>query len=556
MARAASPERETVVFSATWDVGVGSNVYVVGSHADLGSWSPSNAIKLRWTAGNVWTGQVAIQKGTTFEYKFIARDGSTSRYCDAANVLWEPGGNRTNATTSAPAAPYAGKTVFYYSGWTSASLLVVTSTGFPLYPMQRLGPGRTTNESLFRVDAVGLAGEGMEFVFNGWSHGTNYWDNPPYTNWNNNYFTPLDTFLVQDGSVYNYWPSNTVSAPRSESRFVNSSVPAITGRTIHIYLPRGYDSHSWKRYPVIYMQDGQNLADPADPGGTGSWQADATAAREISQGRMREAIIVGVDNIPTYRRTEYEPAGDTYVGEVPGIANEYLRFLVDNVRPTLDVNYRTLNDFRNTFVGGSSMGGIFSVYAGFETNVFGGVLAMSPSFTRAPNYKAALPSKPKRPRRIYMDTGSGEGQVGTLPGGYYWDDPWNAYDSLLAIGYAPNEDLVMRIGCGHQHTERDWRARLPEALRFLLAVRDEPNTLAQQTWPHAITGWTAFGVASFDTQQHFRYRLQRAVTDLAGGSWTDVVVSATEDKPWNAMSLTNGISQQAQYLRVVADPVP
>ena len=552
VATARSPDRVIIPVSVTWDVGAGNNAYVVGSHPDLGSWNPVSAHKLRWTSGNVWTGQVAVQKGTALEYKFIARNGASNQFCNGANVTWEAGANRTTNTPSSAAAPYTGKTVFYYSSWTSATLVTASSNA---YPFTRMGEGRTAGEYLHRVDGVPEEGEGLEFAINGSLGGVSGWDKPPSGDgWgsNGNYYTTLDVFLLQDGQLFNYWPSNPVSAPRVETRSVGSSYPTITGRTIRIYLPRGYDSHPWKRYPVIYMQDGQNMADPASPGGTGSWQFDVTAARETRQGRMRETIVVGIDNIPNYRRTEYNPNGDTYPGEVSGLAWDYLRFLVDNVRPTLDFNYRTLNDPRNTLVGGSSMGGIFSLYAGFETNVFGGVLAMSPAVTRAPNYKAALPGKPKRPLRVYLDTGTDENQVGTLPGGYYWDDPWSAYDSMLVIGYAPGDNLMMRIGCGHTHTESSWRARLPDAVRFLLDVRDDANLLAQDTWPPRLATVNPQGPGAFSTQRQFAYQLQ-ATSDFT--QWNPVGASVLETQAWSSVALT-GTAASAVAWRVVAQPSP
>lgn len=550
--KADSPERITFPVSVTWDVGPGNHVYLVGSHPDVGSWNPVSAHKLRWTPGNNWTGQVAVQAGSALEYKFISRNGASNQFCNGANVVWEVGPNRTTNIPAAADAPFNGKTIFYYSSWTSATLITSTSNAFPF---TRVGPGRTGGEYLHRVDGVPEAGEPIEFAINGSLGGVSGWDKPPSGDgWgvDGNYYTTLDVFLLQDGQLYNYWPSNSVSAPRSETRVVGSSYATITGRTIRIYLPRGYDSHPWKRYPVIYMQDGQNMADPANPGGTGSWQFDATAARETRQGRMREIILVGIDNIPHYRRTELNPTGDTYPGEVPGLGWDYLRFLVDNVRPTLDFHFRTLNDPRNTFLGGSSMGGIFSLYAGFETNVFGGVLAMSPAVTRAPNYKAALPGKPKRPLRIYMDTGTSEGQIGTLPGGYYWDDPWSAYDSLMIIGYAPGDNLMMRIGCGQGHNEAAWRARLPDAVRFLFNVRDDPNLLLQELHPPRLTTVGPEGPGSFATHRQFSYALQ-STSNLT--QWNAVGTPALETRAWGSLTLTGSVAESTAW-RVVVQPTP
>lgn len=553
---AASPDREVLPVSIVWNVGFGSNVYVTGGHPDLGNWTPTGAVKLRWTSGNLWTGRIAVQKGVTLAYKFIARSGASNQHCNGANVLWEPDPNRTNHVAPAPAAPFAGKSIYYYSGWTNAFLHYASggNTNFFSIPLVNIGPGREPGESLYHASGFGEAGEWIQFVL---TNSLGQIDRAPYTNGvgflGRDYWTPLDAFVLQQGQLYSYWPSNTVSAQRFESRYVDSSYPPISGRTVRIILPRGYDSHPWKRYPVIYFQDGQNLTNGANPGGTGAWNADVTSTIEISQGRMREAIIVGVDNYPERRRWEYNPPGDTYPGELPGRADAYLQFLINNVRPTIDTHYRTLNDPRNTLIGGSSMGGICSLYASLETNVFGGVLAMSPAVTRAPNYNASLPGKPKRETRIYMDTGTDEGQIGTLPGGYYWDEPWSAYDHLLTIGYVPNLDLLMRIGCGHGHNEAAWRARLPGAFRFLLDVRDEPNRLAHLSAPPALRTLQREGTqltAGHDALAHQRYELDSAPSPA--GPWTPVATTAPIAAAWSYPVVTGTVGDAAAILRLRA----
>ena len=469
IAQARSPDREIVPLTVTWDVGYGTNVHAVGSSAELGNWSALDAIKLRWTDGNVWTGQVAVPRGMTVEYKFIARCGEAAKAGDPANVVWEPGTNRV-ITTAVADADERGKTVYFYSTWTSAALVVVAGTNATTVPMAQIGPGRTTNEFLYKADHVGRRGELLEFVPNGFADGESRWDNPEDGGWNRNYCTPLDTFLLQDGQTYDYWPAPTSSAPRVVVNRIQNAPPGFSNRTIHVYLPRGYEGNASRRYPVLYMHDGQNVFDPG--GEFGSWSADAIATREMGQGRMRECIIVGVDNSPR-RRQEYEPPGDRYyTNEAPGAADAYLKFLTGTVKPAIDRKYRTLAGRTDTFVGGSSMGGLVSLYCGYESDVFGGVLAMSPSVTRATNYVASLGGRSKPPLRIYMDTGTDEGNIG--PGyGNYWEKPWEAYDLLLERGFAPNGDLMMRTGYGDGHNEAAWRKRLPVALRFLLDPRDE-----------------------------------------------------------------------------------
>ncbi len=558
-ATAASPYRETVGLAVTWDVGYGSNVCVLGNHPDVGAWSvTNNAVKLRWTAGNVWTGQVAVQAGTVLEFKFVARDAAAARYCDPANVYWESGGNRTATVPAQPAAPYPGKTVFYYSTWTNISIVFRGTNGFEGRTMTRAGPGRTTGESLYRVDDAGMPGEAMEFVFNGYdSGGTQRWDNSPYADFNNNYYTDLDFLILQDKSIYNYWPAATVSAPVLRTNWVNSTVPGIPGRPIRIYLPRGYTENTNRQYPVLYLQDGQNVfTHSVVPGESPAeaWDADGVATREISQGRMRECIIVGVDKSITNRGPEYTPPTDEVVGEGMGIANQFVQFVADNVRPTLDYNYRTRNDPDNTLVGGSSRGGLFSLYATYATNLFGGTLAMSPSLTRAPNYTTALSAMTRRAARIYMDTGTSE----EVAGGDYWAKPWEGYDIFLGQGYVVNQNLLMRIGCGAGHNESAWRARLPAAFRFLLPARGEPNLVALGEFKTTLTDCAADGhgdlSAQFTALEHTDYTTQSATT-LMPAAWIDLGSTQRVATPWAPLeTVVTNAAAQALYLRVRARP--
>ena len=200
--------------------------------------------------------------------------------------------------------------------------------------MVKVGAGRTAGEGLFKISGVGEAGENLEFVF---TDGNGSYDNPPG---GGNYLTNLDDFEVQDGNVFSYQPPPIVSAPQIINHFVDSTATNIADRNVRIYLPRGYTQNSTKRYPVLYLHDGQNVFDPG--GDFGSWSADATATREIGQGRMRETILVGIDNTAN-RIPEYMPPNDTYQG-TQGRGDSYASFVINNVRPYLDFNFRTLND--------------------------------------------------------------------------------------------------------------------------------------------------------------------------------------------------------------------
>lgn len=526
--------QEPQPFAHVWDTGPDHALFVVGSAEEIGAWDPAHAVRLTWTAGNVWTGTVALPAGRTHEYKFIRRSMAASSFCNSGNADWMPGSNLTATVPPPPSAPYAGKTLFYFTAWSNVQVLYrCGSTQWQSAALADAGPGRSGGERLHRVDGIGVPDETIEFVFSGMSNGATHWDNAPYEgpaagSWN--YHTPLDAFWVQAKQVYNDVPPATPGAPRIEERFVNSSVDGIPGRTVRIYLPRGYDQNSDRRYPVLYMHDGQEVFCGDSPRDD-QWNADWHATREIGQGRLRECIIVAMDN-GTNRQAEYEPPGDTYYAGYPdGVGDKYLRFFADNVRPTLDFNYRTRTASCDTVIGGSSMGGLISIYFGYETNLFGGVLAMSPAITRAPNYTAALRGKSRKDLRIYLDTGSNEGSVGP-GGGDYWFKPWEAYAIFLRQGYPVNRDLLMRIGCGAQHNEAAWSARFAEAARFLLDVRREANPLAQSIHPPRLESTSETGALRHATLQGYRYALEQKTDLLAAGAWMTNRISGAETNLW------------------------
>ncbi len=510
LANAGNPARVAVPFSITRDVGAGNEAFVSGAHRDLtsGGIQPFG-VKLHWSTGNVWSASVALEAGAVLTYTYYSHPISTTTYCGASSTAISQPINFT--VPSAPAPPYSGKFIRYYSSWSSANLLYRDNTiagAWTQVTMQRAGAGRTPGESVFEVTSVALPADEIEFVF---TDGAGHYDNapappqnppqgaapaipvpyqslvPPY-----NYRTSLDVFTVQDGQVYNYQPAATVSAPSITTRFVNSTVSGIPGRNIHIYLPRGYVENTSRRYPVVYFHDGQNVF---FPGGTfGTWDADRIANYETAQGRMREAILVAIDNGNDYgsdRQIEYIPPGDQLSGKPPGTADKYVQFLRDNVLPTLDYNYRTLNQPGQpaqpaaNLTAGSSLGGLLTAYMGMtNSSVFGKVGVFSPAFWAGPNFRAnTLNTAPKLPLTIYMDIGSSEASSSQDNPDIYWLDAFSVYNKWQDVGYSINSDFLMYPQCGAVHNESAWSGRLPTFFQFALSLWTEPNPIALQKFP-------------------------------------------------------------------------
>jgi len=159
-------------------------------------------------------------------------------------------------------------------------------------------------------------------------------------------------------------------------------------RRIWVYLPRGYET-AGKRYPVLYMHDGQNLFDNATSF-AGEWGVD-----EAMDSIRTACIVVGIDNAGVKRMNEYNPNNTKQYGKGEGKA--YLSFIVNNLKPFIDKKYRTVKDKQHTYMAGSSMGGLISFYAGlYYPGVFGALGIFSPSFRIAPQVKTQVKQLAKK----------------------------------------------------------------------------------------------------------------------------------------------------------------
>lgn len=228
-------------------------------------------------------------------------------------------------------------------------------------------------------------------------------------------------------------------------------------RDLLVHLPASYAA-SDRRYPVLYMHDGQNLFDWATSY-AGEWMVDQTLADAGRDGL--EVIVVGIPNMGVRRCNEYSPFADPRHGD--GCGDHYLRFLTDTVKPLVDRDFRTYPDRAQTAIFGSSMGGLSSLYALFRhPDVFGAAGAMSPSLWYGG--RAIFPfleAAPFVPGRIYVD-------VGTAEGAYTVTDVQRLCGVLALKGYRLGQDLLYVEEEGATHSEVAWARRLPKALRFLL----------------------------------------------------------------------------------------
>ena len=240
-------------------------------------------------------------------------------------------------------------------------------------------------------------------------------------------------------------------------------------RDVIVYLPAGYNTRRKNHYPVFYMHDGQNLFDGATSFIPGQeWRVDETAQALIAAGKIEPLIIVGIYNTGKDRINEYTPAEDAKY-KMGGKADLYGRMLIEELKSFIDKTYRTLRDAEHTGLGGSSLGGLVSLYIGLKYNkVFGRLAVVSPSVWFADKhivrYVEALPKKPKV--RIWLD-------IGTKEGGNP-DEAQKTVDgtrllkeTLLKKGWKLGKDLRYFEAEGAAHNEQAWAARTDQILSFL-----------------------------------------------------------------------------------------
>ena len=229
-------------------------------------------------------------------------------------------------------------------------------------------------------------------------------------------------------------------------------------RDLTVYLPPSY-ARGERHYPVLYMQDGQNLFDPEESF-AGSWRVDSAMDHAAAGGF--EGIAVGIQHAGEGRIAEYSPFEAPETG--PGRGREYVAYLAETIKPLVDARYRTIPGRGTTAVAGSSMGGLISLFAFLaRPEVFGAVAAMSPSLWYAGGaIFAAVDAAPFQPGRIYLDVGRREGEE-TLA------NARRLRDQLLAKGYRKVDQLRYIEDRAGGHEEAAWGRRLRAALPFLLA---------------------------------------------------------------------------------------
>jgi enterochelin esterase-like enzyme len=248
---------------------------------------------------------------------------------------------------------------------------------------------------------------------------------------------------------------------RFRSRFLRNQ------RDLIVYTPPGYEELPSRRFPVLYLHDGQNLFDGSTSFVPGmDWHIAQTADERIVAGAVERLVIVGIYNAGKGRINEYTPTKDARAGG--GRADRYAKFLLEEVMPFVQNEYRVRRGPASTGIGGSSLGGLASLYIGLKfPHVFGRIAALSPSiwWNQRSIVRLTREMNPVPRPRIWLDVGTREG-ARTVP------DVEQFRDLLLKKGWRLGYDLSYARVEGAEHNEAAWAQRVGAFLQFLFPATE------------------------------------------------------------------------------------
>lgn len=249
-------------------------------------------------------------------------------------------------------------------------------------------------------------------------------------------------------------------------------------RNVLVYLPAGYRRFARRRYPVLYLQDGQNVFDAATAFSHVEWSVDETAQRLIRKNLIEPLIIVAINNTGEHRIHEYAPTRGVISEEgrpkkrSKGLGRKYGEFIIRELKPYIDRKYRTKPEAEFTGLGGSSFGALITLSLGlWFPHVFQRLIVMSPSvwWDHQVIVHMVEDLEEKPPLKIWLDTGTHE---------QGWERARTLRDALVEQGWKLFDDLQYMEVSGGEHTEGAWAARVDPALRYLFPPPPPARTRA------------------------------------------------------------------------------
>jgi len=243
-------------------------------------------------------------------------------------------------------------------------------------------------------------------------------------------------------------------------------------RFVRVWLPPGYEDaeNQNRRYPVLYLNDGQNLFEGSSSFTGVEWQADETSDRLIREGAVPPMSVVGIDNAGKDRLREYMPHRSMHPMMLRALGRYYPDFLMKEVMPFVERNYRVATGPENTGLGGSSLGGLIALYTAIvRPEIIGRLLIESPSLWVS-NRQIIKDSRTVRiwPERIFLAAGTAE--AGSPDRSRAVVDDVRELAAIVRRAVLSERRLRLVIQDGAGHTESAWAERFPEALQFLFGL--------------------------------------------------------------------------------------
>lgn len=284
---------------------------------------------------------------------------------------------------------------------------------------------------------------------------------------------PIFECLIQGWQGITAWPNAGSTAPIGVSIFSDDMLmPQLNRRRrIWVYLPPDY-GQTTKRYPVIYMHDGQNVFDKATSF-VGEWGVDETLNRLAAQGDAG-AIVIAIDNGGRNRDEEFHPiVPDT---GLPGKADAYLEFIVTTLKPLVDSAFSTKSDRLNTAIMGASSGGTIALYGALKyPDIFGKAAMFSTPLWLAPRFDTMVASinAYRADTKLWFICSATE-KVGTGQAGMFAKDQPALIDALAVAGFSRTTQLNASIDALGQHGETFWGPKFEDAYKWLFAAENAP----------------------------------------------------------------------------------
>jgi len=474
-----SAQTEAVTFELEYPLpGSTLSVYVLGDLPQLGGDDVTKSVKLLSDDATNWRATVTLPLNRTYTYRFYVRYHGNPGDPLNGGPISDPISAETN---TAPLVP-AGKVIYVHSSFDPPVVHWRQGAGaYQQVTMEDAGPGRALGERRWATQPFGASGQPVELFL------TNPDESEREPMGTDTYETPLDAFFLQDGELFTYVPALSVSPARRDYVVMSDGFPNTTmfssfvgeDYEYRVFLPRGYEEHPNRHYPVLYMHDGSvawddALGSPTDLDGL-------INAELVARGLVGEMVMVAVDNMALNacgwrerRARDYLPPGNTGAPEgcapTNGEADLYAAFITQELKPFIDSQYRTLADPSRTFDTGFSWGAVFAFYVAWEhDDIFSRIGAQSPGAGTGVTYFTRVADDPRPLARIYLDA-SGQGDFGSL------GQAARIRDDLLTRSDEPfvlEQDLRFFVGDVPGHNRPACGSRWPEMLPFLYPATEE-----------------------------------------------------------------------------------